>query len=95
MIVHVVDIRESGPDGLIAVLDPHESERSTAAEARLVSEAHRIDCAAERCDRWAGAEIVVHRRHSRRPSETAYLCNDHLADHRAGGWLRLRMESNR
>lgn len=58
MIVHTIDIRESGPDGLVV-------------------------------------EITVHRRHSRRLSESAYLCVGHSEAHREGVALRLRVESNR
>ena len=95
MIVHSIDIRESGPDGLIAVLEPHDFPRSEAVEARLVSERHLLGCFVQGCERDSGVGIDVHRRHSRRPSETAYLCAEHMEAHRTGTTLRLVVESNR
>lgn len=95
MIVHTIDIRESGPDGLVAILEPHDFERQTAVEMRLVSEAHAIVCCVVECKRMAGGEVTVHRRHSKRPTETVYLCAEHIEWHSLGDTLRLRMESNR
>lgn len=95
MIVHVIDIRESTGNGLVAVLDPHNFERLAEAEMRLVSESHGIACCVVECNRIAGGEIVVHRRHSKRPTETVYLCAEHIERHSVGDALRLRVESNR
>ncbi len=95
MIVHVIDIRESTLDGLIAVLEPHDFERMAAVEMRLVSESNRVPCCVVDCDRHAGGEILVHRRHSKRPEEPAYLCAEHIEWHSVGDALRLRVESNR
>lgn len=95
MIVHIVDIRESGPAGLIAVLKGHNFARAGEAEARLISEAHGIMCYVEGCDRGAGYEIVLHRRHSRHYDEIAYLCATDCNRHQDGEPLRLRVESHR
>ena len=95
MIVHAIDIRESGAAGLIAVLEAHDFPRAGEAEARVVSERHLLGCFVQGCERDAWSEIVVHRRHSRRLSETAYLCAGHMEAHRSGTTLRLVVESNR
>ena len=95
MIVHNVDIRESGPDGLIVILEPHDFPRSGEVEGRLVSEAHRIGCFVPDCPRSGGTEIVLHRRHSKRPTEEAYLCAFHFDEHRAQEPVRLIVVSNR
>lgn len=95
MIIHNVTIRESGPDGLIVVLEPHGFPRAGEAEARLVSEAHRIGCFVPDCPRSGGSEMVIHRRHSKRPTEEVYLCAFHFDEHRAGETLRLVVVSNR
>lgn len=94
MIVHVIDLRESGPDGLIAILEPHDFPRAGEAEARRW-ETGLTECFVQGCDRSSRSEIVVHRLYSRRLSETAYLCAKHMEAHQTGASLRLRVESNR
>lgn len=94
MIVHVVDIRESGPDGLIAVLAPCEPQRSLEVEADGCG---GWDCVVQKCPSvrpWGGA-VALHRRHSRREREDVFLCAGHIKDHREGKPLRLVLESNR
>lgn len=93
MIVHVVDIRESGPNGLIGILEPHGFERSEAVEATRW-ETHLGGCCVEGCDRYSWSEVVIHRLHSRRLSETLYLCDEDMVRHRAGEPLRIRLESS-
>ena len=94
MIVHTIDIRESGPGGLVTLLEPHEFPRAGEVEARAVGPSWG-GCCVESCDLRAWSEITVHRRHSRRITETVYVCREHIDAHRAGDVLRLVVESNR
>lgn len=95
MIIHTVDIRESGPDGLVAVLEPHDrNDRSLAVEADPIG-AYPYRCAAVDCEAPAWGGVTIHRRHSRRYIEIVYLCAEDIERHRTGEALRFRVESNR
>lgn len=92
MIVHNIEIRESGPAGLIAVLEPHDFARTRAVEARLAA---LSKCCVDGCGDYAWSEMTVHRVHSRRVSETVYVCEGHIDAHCVGATLRLRVDSHR
>lgn len=94
MIVHNIDIRESGPDGLIAILEPHAEVRSPGVETHPVYGSW-ASCAVQDCTWDADGEMTVHRRHSKRLEEAAYICDAHLTAHQLGETLRLVVESNR
>ena len=94
MIVHNIEIRESGPAGLIAVLEPHDFARTRDVEARFALDLV-AGCCVDGCASHSWSEMTVHRLHSRRVSETVYVCEEHIDAHCVGATLRLRLESNR
>lgn len=91
MIVHVIDMRESGPDGMVAVIEPHAELRSADVETVPVDGAWLL-CAIEGCHGDSAGKMTVHVRHSRRLDEIAYLCEPHIRLHASGEQLRLVVE---
>ena len=94
MIIHVVDVVESGPEGLIAILEPHDTERSIEVDATLLDQ-EMVECQAQDCQTFRTYLVKVHRRHSSRRDEDLLLCVEDLQRHRAGEPLRIVVESNR
>lgn len=100
MIVHQIEIVQSGPDGLIAKVPPCRGERrsrdveaSSDASDGATFAGDLIDCAFVGCD-WAAAyEMNVHVKYSRAPiGEPVYLCAAHLELHQLGAELRVVRE---